>query len=649
MNGIRPHFPFFPTAPIGETVFSVFCRCAERSGLPDTHLMRAFTDQRNTAPLLSVLPGQLRKIADRVPVGHPWKDPAVIAHDHTGLGYFSYFDDETTRKTWLQRYIAASHSTSVLTAMGFTKFPCGAKSHHPRFCLDCARKDDEIYGFSCFHREHQLPGIAVCWKHGTPLAQGCAQCGPYPIKRTALRMAYKCNCDLEITPLPAYASLPDQIEPLLWLAKESAWLVNAKGTRYEDIRNALRNHALHNGLGRGCLLNPGLISDAVENRFGTATLDWLNMPARSDLGPSPWIRRLLLPSASGVKRSPTILYLLVIGALFDSVEAFEMAASGRSELAPKIKATVKSTFDSGTARPKEILARKLWRLLQDGNCGLPGIAQRLGVSVYQLIPIIRQRGWRISLSQQIAKKLGEDKLAAIRMDLRNGVEKIKIQRRYSCSEWAVTLIELDEPGLNDDFRNALKQQTRDRNRSRLESHLANNPTATRTDVITELPGVYDYLITHDKVWFYGRITEKKKAPASPRQSRTNWGVIDREKSRELELLFNEMLSLESKPVRATTNAALKRIKFLTKYMNAPANFPLITKILQEKTESRDGFVKRRLIWAVREMAASGDPISVNKLRRVADLPAPCLRIHKELIVNQVQQLNAAIDSRSFFA
>lgn len=644
MNSSRTRFPFFPATPKGETVYSVFSRCVERSGLPDTYIMEALTSQRRSAPLLSALPGYLGKVAECIPAGHPWRDPAVIARDHTNLTYFTYFDEEATRQKWLQRYIETDNSNPVAMALGLTLVPCGARPPHPRFCPTCVQEDYRCQGFSSFYREHQLPGVAFCWKHETPLSQGCMHCGPYPIKGMALRMAGKCNCDRDISPLPAHVSLPDHKEPLIWLAKQSAYLVNSTGTHYEDIRQILRGHALGRGLGRQSLIEPSLLAEAVEIRFGAENLEWLNMPAKTNGTPSPWICRLLYPSSSGAKRSATIHYLLVMGALFDSVESFENATLLCRESEPLMMASAIHAEPS-----TEILAERLWALLQAGNCGLPGMAQRLGVTPYELIPIVRQKGWRVPLSRQTAKKLGEDKIVAIRADLRNGVEKATIQRQHGCSEWAVTLIELDEPGLNEEFRKAMKQQARGRNRLQLEAYLAANPKATRTDVMSELRGVYDYLITHDKEWFYEQLPERKKPAPVPRGKKVDWARKDELMAKDAKQSFHSMLLTETKPVHATKTAVLKKVKLHRLYTAAPENFPLVTKVIEERSESRSDFVKRRLTWAVRTMKNAGTPISVNKLRRVADLPAAELRCHKDFVISIAKQLDADIEGTSFFA
>lgn len=88
-------------------------------------------------------------------------------------------------------------------------------------------------------------------------------------------MAGKCYCEQGITPLTADDRLPADKEPLLWLAQQSAYIVNSSGIGHANTREALRDKALERGLGRGSLLNPGTLAECIENRFGHDFLNWL--------------------------------------------------------------------------------------------------------------------------------------------------------------------------------------------------------------------------------------------------------------------------------------------------------------------------------------------------------------------------------------
>ncbi|KIH76258.1 hypothetical protein GFER_11615 [Geoalkalibacter ferrihydriticus DSM 17813] len=451
-------------------------------------------------------------------------------------------------------------------------------------------------------------------------------------------MAGRCLCQEGINPLPVHADLPEDTEPLLWLARQSAWMVNSPGSPFGGIRATLREKVLEKGFGRGSLIEPRRLAKAIEERFGRQTLEWLGTPAWEGERPAAWLRRLLSGQLDGKKRSPALLFLIIIGTLYESLEAFEKTAEDLSRPETIEEELVLPTWSAD-----------LFRLLQTGECGLPGISKQLGISTYRLIEKIRQRGWRVPLSHQTRKKLGDAKISAIKEDFMQGMEKTQIMRHHGCSEWALTLIELDEPGLNASFRGAAKLITQERNRARLRDHLSANPTATRIDILEGLPGVYDYMLKQDKEWFYKQISEKKAAAPTPRKSRVDWALLDQNKAIEIAGVFDEMLASGPKPVQATATAALKRAGLLRQYSNDPTKFPLVAGILQERSESRQNFIRRRLAWAVEQMANSGDPISINKLRRVASLPAETMRDHRQEVINLAEQMNTAIDGGSFFA
>lgn len=46
-----------------------------------------------------------------------------------------------------------------------------------RWCICCVEEDEEKYGVSYYHRDHQLPGVFHCDKHKIGLISGCSECG----------------------------------------------------------------------------------------------------------------------------------------------------------------------------------------------------------------------------------------------------------------------------------------------------------------------------------------------------------------------------------------------------------------------------------------------------------------------------------------
>lgn len=640
-------FPFFPVPEPGETVYSVLCRLIARSGLPSTYLLRELTGQPYRQTYLSALPGYLARMSGNIPDGNPWHDEALIVRKHTGLPYFIYFDPPGKREHLLKALAQNESPKSLVLSLGLTKYRCGAFPVHPRYCTSCAVQDRKIRGFAYYRREHQLPGVALCWIHGTPLVYGCTHCGPYPINGMAFSMPGKCQCADGVTPLPAHADLPSEKKHLLWLAQESAYMVNSAGTRCKNIREDLRALVLKQGFGRKSLLFASQLSEAIEKRFGREILEWLGAPVWTSGKPSPWLSRLFYDQR---KRSPAICFILVIGTIFETLADFEKAVeNSEKDIVSFHEDDANSPFPLGATSEfgQPPWSAELAHLLRASGCGLPGISKRLGVPIGQLIAEIRRRGWRVPLSQQTIKRLGPKTVEAIKKDLRRGMEKTKIMRYYSCTSWGLTLIELDDPRLDSVHRSAARQRTREGNRERLRQFLADNPTATRQDVLNSMSGLYSNLLRRDKSWFYQQIPQKNNAFTRSRKT-ISWSLLDQQKAQEIEKVIDEMLAVGKKPIWATKTTVLKQVNMHRRYCNGPGRFPEVTEVIQRRAETREAFIRRRLAWGIQQMVAGGIPLSFKKLYRLAVLPDHTVRKNKTLVMELAREFNATICPNSYF-
>jgi hypothetical protein len=100
-----------------------------------------------------------------------------------------------------------------------------------RLCPCCAQEDKSAFGEAYWHRIHQLPGIAICAKHGAPLRACNAGAGELmPTSHAAGRK----DVELLFSPL--------QKGKLLNVAKESEWAlgcgisISRRGSGEEKIR-----------------------------------------------------------------------------------------------------------------------------------------------------------------------------------------------------------------------------------------------------------------------------------------------------------------------------------------------------------------------------------------------------------------------------
>jgi hypothetical protein len=219
-----------------------------------------------------------------LPSGHPWIDLRHTIQHHTSLPYLTYFDKPEQRDSAVKLLSENMQSKYIVQSLGLTQYRCGNGPKHPRFCSACIQEDERTLGFPYFHRKHQLPGVAVCWKHDEILSHGCYICGAYPIPGRGLSMPGRCKCSSELLPMPAFDKLPANHAVLKWLADESAQLVNAVGTTAASSRATLRQLVLNNGFCKGSLLDYCRIATALEqNTVPTPCNGLASRPGQTDV------------------------------------------------------------------------------------------------------------------------------------------------------------------------------------------------------------------------------------------------------------------------------------------------------------------------------------------------------------------------------
>jgi hypothetical protein len=643
---MRKKFLYLKDPKPGETVYSLVCRTAFSFGVSNIKLLERLTGQRRTVPLLSTLPGHIKSISEIAPESHDWSNSENIVKDNTQLPYFTYFDDPEAKGEIIDKLAGSNDSYPIAMSLGLTNYPLPASPKHPRYCFSCLKEDLKSIRTTFFHREHQLPGVSICWRHEEPLYHGCQVCGAYPIAGNNLTLPGCCNCDGIISPLKAYEQMPGETESHIWLATQSAAMVNSQGTSCKNIRMTLKQVAVSKELSRGKLLDYNKLASAVEKRYGQEFLSWLNAPAWKDGRPASWVRRMLHNRSHENKRSPSIYFLLFVGTLFKSIEDFEKQIADQNCI--DLYTTIKQPEPK--SKPKKVvdeITNQILGLCDDPPCGIAGIADRLGISKAIVLATLKEHEKRFPLTQATINRLGHDKLCAIRMDLRNGVEKKSIQENHRCSEWTLGLIELDDLALISAHKEASRKRKTEEHRNTLISMMQESPSITKTEVQRIETGTYEYLQKYDSEWFEETLPRQRPENNSNRSKLVDWGELDRQKAEEIEryLKSNEY---REKPVWTTGTHLLSKVDIVTKYHSNKDKFPRVTKLISQAKEDRPTFIKRKLRWAIKNMRANGQGLSVNRLRRAAWLKAQVVREYSDYIITTANELNADIAERSFF-
>jgi len=340
--------PYFFIPEIGETVYSLVCRHAARSRVAADSILMSLTSQGSYKPLVAAFSTYISQISEVMPAGHPWRDVNHIIRNYSTLPYFTYFNSREYRQMWEQKLTENEAIGQRKITFGPMNSWCSAVPSHPRYCPRCVEGDLNSLRFTYFRREHQLPMVAVCWLHGDLLLHGCRICGPYPIKRTPFKMPGMCNCRDGSSGLSAYSKLPCNHEDLLWIARQSAFLLTSKPPYQSDFYTGLKVIISQKGFINGSAKWCSTLAEAIKNRFGGELLSWLGITSLHSTGhAADWISRFLTRSLEQGERKSTLNYMLIVGALFDSVESFEKEVLQLMMKAPELFRNPEQVMMSG--------------------------------------------------------------------------------------------------------------------------------------------------------------------------------------------------------------------------------------------------------------------------------------------------------------
>lgn len=656
--------PFFPVPAEGETLYSVVSRCSERLGIANRYLLSWLTRQTRTTTLFAVLPGYLATFSRVMPNGHPLQNTDVLIRKHTALPYFTYFHNNAQRQETYSLLDSPTYSQPIALRLGLSSYKTSAYPKHPRFCVTCLQEQSSTLGFSYFQLAHQLPGVTHCWCHEEILSDGCTSCGTYPLNGRKLTIPGQCLCNA-FKANQLQEPDPDS-EPEVWFARQSAYLLLPNNNQ-DDRRQRLRESIIGAGISRGSLVDYALLGEVINTRFGTAFLTHINHPVWDQNGkPSAWLRRCIPKEGHDKKRLSTIVGLLVLGAVFDSVKTFEEAGQpalwyheidptypkSNSNLAKETAETIKPTVIATNS--KESLNTKGWEirlanLLKEHQYRISACAISLGCSSWTIAKAARQQGLSVPLTSQSRRRIGEARLNGIRLQLQRGVEKKQILSMYAISEWSLLLIELDDPGLSARHRDSAASNRREKHRTRVIDFLQRNPCATRQTVLTELSGAYDYLLRRDGDWFRNNVPKALTRKKVARPTRVDWQEVDTLLAKEILATGRHIFTSDARPRRITTTGLLKQHQALQKFMAQPSRFPHTQEAISSLIESKEQFFERKVRWGISRIMASNRKISMDSLRREVAMSSTLLKRNLEIVHIILNELGTLVSEKSILS
>lgn len=574
-----------------------------------------------------------------MPKGHPWcADPVQIVENHTLVPVYAAFCADEERMAIVQA-VALGKTANPAASLGLTTTEAyDAKTY--KFCRKCIL-EDWANGFPVSYREHQASFVRVCAKHKDPLVYGCEVCFARMNSAGRWEMAGECGCSGAFFRWDALDSTEQGSSSWLWMAQQVRWLCRSRPSSQVGAAKVLHQR-LAQTFGYGGGIRPRLVHDGLVEVFGTAFLSAIGLGPPSTSTQSSWPSRLF---TSG--RKPVNLIKLLALTRLVCKDVSSLFTTTPQVMLPEVP---RSAVGYSLARDKRMVRDKstLEAALQRCNFRLSVAARALGTNSFVLAAELAAARIRVPLSSAQVARLGVECIQDVQCGFRAGDQKIVIRRRHGLSEWSLLLIELDEPGLADAHRQAVVDRQRAVHRKTLSEWLSAQPSATRAEIAANLPTSLEWLRDFDQEWLAATLPEKKTGTicaAVPRSSRKDWGLRDEVFERDLRDRVQEFGRMELKPVHRTKSFLLKELGLLDYQLS---KLPATTKAMDEFVETRDAFLMRRLEWAMREYAKLKVPLSMNRFRRVAALPATTIEQHVDVVKTLARRVGVSVSARSMF-
>jgi hypothetical protein len=116
--------PFCVVPEDSEVLFSMVARCTARYGaVGQESVVRRLTGQRRLRPLLSAIPGFVKRIAEHVPYGNRLADSTFTIQKHTSMPYFTFFLGIERAQTVIGELTGGSNAHDVFMSIGLAAYP----------------------------------------------------------------------------------------------------------------------------------------------------------------------------------------------------------------------------------------------------------------------------------------------------------------------------------------------------------------------------------------------------------------------------------------------------------------------------------------------------------------------------------------------
>lgn len=617
--------PNFPMPLKNEAYQSVISRHLARSaGTPANNLKKLGLIG---ASARNIIPNSIHILPSRLPVAHPWAtDAAHIILHHSTIPLFLQFSHPTVYSHLISK-LSQGKSTNPIATLGFTHLHTRTLliENDFKFCPQCLEEDLDNHGFPAFYRHHQPKFVKICPKHSTILLSFCRNCASSLSATKTWRLPNSCSC-LYPNFQPAISAKPstDTLEALLHLSKRTLSVINEsqlEPTLATDLTAKLYEAGAVTASGH---LKHAEIRELITSIYPADFLRTLDLET--------WISKRRINAISlklAPNRTPNFLQCLLV---LDALEGFQRP----QRPSPLFR-------DLNIPNKYVVLSA-----MQNSETSIVKLANSLGIGFNRMITTLRHHRIRLPLTQSFVERNGVYRIESIRGALRSGLPIQQITSQYSISPWSLDLIRLDSIELDSLHKDGALKAKISNYRSIISDFIDSNSTATRSSARKAHPHVVDLLYSQDQEWLDKALPIAANYQNTKRaKHRVDINQLDEQFVQALRKQAQHFLQQSGRPKRVTTTMLLKSVG-ITSILGPKPNTPRCKRAFceaQQLAETIESFEARLISWAVNEYAKLHLPISTNRLRRVARMPANRLHKSRDLIIKLAASLDLGFDSR----
>lgn len=608
---------FFPIPMFDETTYSLLSRFHILSGSHSAVWTRRNLGLTDHASVMSALPRHVPEILAALPCDHPIADPLGLIGKHTILPYYHFFRGRDDCEKILRIAQGDGSWIHLLGIIACRGHGLAAENPFPAYCRSCVRDDLKAHGFSYWRRTHQLPSVRLCPWHHEPL-----YIARNHFFRNDRRFQGFCLPD-QVSQADDPSLMKDltnlEVERLLDLANWSQRiLVTGIPLMPSDPRPFFRRTIKKNGYQKKGRRDLASLANDVSKFYGKHMTDEWGLMRKHATG-KRWLMYATQSTATNTQHA--LRYLLLGRFLFSSFDQMVHEAACYGSLIPENSAQL------------PIWAKQLPALVAEHG-SLSKVAVHVGSCFTTVRAVAEQMGIK---SRKRCGTVTPKAREAILVCLENGEPVGEVTKSFHVSTCTVYDLLARNPESKAARNVAVHSAIRAKHRAAIETHIAISPLATRTSLRHVLPSACNWLLKHDREWFFTCLPCVKYQKHSIQiRPKGYWFSKDQQSAQKVREAVKKLLSAQ-RPVRLSKNCILMTAKIAAWFFRNQHHLPETLATLNTNIETLSQYHKRKIQWGVKSISDQGLVYCQRALIIVTGMDHKVLKKFEHFIQEEMQR------------